>query len=768
MKSLLLFTIGLILFILALGSCTTSKNIPEGKYLLNDIEIKSDNKIDGAADLETFVRQHPNGSIPLLGKIRLKIYNIAGEDTTKWLNRFIRKIGSEPVIYSPSQAIRSASQIELEVQNLGYLNAEVDTIQVFKKNKAKVTYNITTGIPYRIRNYKNVIGDTTIYRISKMTAKQSLISPGIMFDKAVLEKERENINLLMRNIGYYNFSKDYVYFKADTTLNSHQVDLYLNVYPTPDSLPHQRYRINNVTVVSGFRLKDSIPAGEYFRYPDSAYVNNMLVIRNKRSKFLKNSTIRRNTDIRKGMYYSDYLLSRTYEKFNSMGAIKQTNINIVPSVNDSLHLLDATIILTQANAHWFSAALEGTNSAGDIGVAPSVSYRHQNLFNGGEVFGIKLKGAYEFITGDKSDDLLNQNYYEFGIETSITFPKFLFPWLKQRWTEQTGASTKLSLGFTNQKRPEYTRQFFNGTIGYSWDTKMTKIHHNLDLMDVNYIRMPWMSQKFKDTYMVDESKNQLLRASYENQLVARTSYSFTYVMKPQFSRKANVSTIRGSVEVSGALPRLITSLNGAKKNQDGSKELFGVIYAEYVKGTSDFSRTIRMSQSHNIAFHIGLGAAYPYGNSKVLPFERRFFAGGANSIRGWKTRSLGPGSYKRRNDVSNDFVNQTGDLKLEASIETRHKLGSLFEVAGFMDAGNIWTIKKYKGQPDGQFELDRFYKEIAVAYGLGFRFDLGFLLLRLDLGMKAYDPEKVQSDRFVLIKPRASRMAWHFGIGYPF
>lgn len=764
MKIIHFFLIG---FILLLVACSTTKNIPEGKFLLDQVNIKADNPIEGSSELETFIRQQPNGSLPLLGKIGLNIYNLAGKDTTKLFNRLIRKLGSEPVIYSPSLAATSASQLELEVKNLGYLNANVDTTLVFKKKKVKINYNIQTDLPYRVRNYTNEIKDTTILRISKMIEKRFLIHPGILFDKAILENERENLNLLFRNVGYYNFSKDYVYFKADTTLNSHQVDLYLNVYPTTDSLPHKRYKINDVTVVSGFRLRDTIPDRGYFRNPDSTRIKDFLVIRNKKNKFLRNSIVNRNNYLRKGMYYSDYLLSRTYENFNGLGAIQQTNINLFPS-KDSLNLLDATIILTPANAHWFSAALEGTNAAGDFGVAPSVSYRHQNFFNGAEVFAVKLRGAYEFITGGEKEDLLSQNYFEYGVETSMTFPRFLFPGLRTKWTEQTGSFTKFSLGLTVQKRREYTRQFFNGTLGYGWDSKDRAIHHNFDLMDVNYIRMPFVSEKFRDQYLTDESKNQLLRASYENQLVARTSYSFTYVMKPRFSKNTNVSTIRGLIEVAGALPRVITTLSGAKANDAGSKSLFGVVYAEYVKGTGDFSRTIRLSSTHNIAFHTAFGAAYPYGNRDVLPFERRFFAGGSNSIRGWQTRSLGPGSYKSVKGGSNDFVNQTGDLKLEASIETRHKLTEMFEVAGFLDAGNIWTIKNYEGQPNGQFELNRFYKEIAVAYGLGLRFDLGFLLLRLDLGARAYDPGLDQSKRFVLLKPRTSRMALHFGIGYPF
>ena len=759
------YQIILVVTILVFGACSTTKNIPEGKYLLNDFEIKTDNKIKGSSDLESYVRQHPNGSLPILGKMGLKIYNMAGTDTTKWLTRTIRKIGSEPVIYDPKSAMASSLQLKQAMINMGYLNAEVDTVQKFKPKKMSLKYSIKTGIPYRIRNYTNTIEDTTIYRITNRLASASLLHSGDLFDMDMLEEERNNISSLMRNIGYYNFSKDFVYFKADTTLNSYQTDLYLSVYPYKDTLPHPRYRINNVTIVSGFNLQDA-PSGRYFRHADTTNVGGIQIIKGRRD-FLRNSTLRRNTYLRKGMYYSDMLLSRTYENFNSMGAVQQTNIVITPSPEDSLHLLDAKIFITPANAHWFRASLDGTNSAGDIGIAPSVSYQHQNLFNGGEVWNITLKGAYEFITGQKSTDMLNKNYYEYGIETGITFPLFLFPWLKKSWRERAGASTKVSVGLNNQHRSEYTRQFFNGTIGYGWSTMRYRLRHNLDLLDVNYVRMPWMSDQFKNEYMNDSTSNQLLKESYKNQLIARTSYSITFTRKQRFTKLANTTTVRAGVEVAGAFPRLITSLNGAQVQSDGSKHLFGVAYAEYVKSNVDFAQTIPLSRNHVVAYHVGLGFAYPYGNSRVLPFERRFFAGGSNSVRGWSTRSLGPGSYKRVNS-SVDFINQTGDIKLEASIESRHKMGSMFELAGFVDAGNIWTVKDYEAQPLGYFQFGKFYREIAVAYGLGLRFDLGFLLLRFDTGVRAYDPSEDQSDRFVLIKPRLSRMAFHFGIGYPF
>jgi outer membrane protein assembly factor BamA len=740
--------------------------------LLDDFNVKHDTK-NATSDLEDFVRQQPNSSFLFFGKVGLGIYNMAGQDTSKWTTRMIRKIGQAPVIFSSTQTAISMNQLKKQLNNQGYLDAQVDTVLKIKGKKIAVTYDLKGGIPYLVRDYRYTLSDTAMARIMSRIPIKPLLSKGDMFDLEMLEQERLRVNNIMRNVGYFDFSKEYLYFKADTTLNSHEVDLYMDVYPRKDSLSYIRYKINDITVISGLNTLNSSTDGRqvgnrwFFRHADTTEIEGIKIIRG-RNNFLRNSTITRNNFLRKNSYFSDYALNRTYEGYNNMGAIRQTNIDIHPSPEDSTKL-NATITLLPANAHWFSTAIDGTNSAGDLGVAPSISYQHQNLFNGGERLNIKLKGAYEFITGGKNTDLMSQSFYEYGVESGLSFPMFLLPWLKKSWREQPSATTRFSIGLNNQHRPEYTRQFFNGTITYGWSSKRNTLRHGLDVIDINYIRMPWVSHKFDSLYLKN-SKNQLLRESYRDQLVARTAYSFTLINNRRFTALYPTYTLRGSFEVAGVIPRLATSIKGAKPDEYGQKRILGVAYAEYIKGSLDYARTFYFSKRHSLAYHIGLGLAHPYGNSDILPFERRFFAGGANSIRGWSTRSLGPGSYQRsiQNGMKADFVNQTGDMKLEFSVENRMKVSKLFEFAQFVDAGNIWTLKNYDSQPAGQFTFNSFYKEIAVAYGLGLRLDLGFLLIRFDLGTKAYDPGRNQSDRFVLFKKPLKNMAFHFGIGYPF
>jgi len=744
-----------------LWSCNTTKNIPEGEYLLNSIDVKADTKKIDEAYYENFARQRPNN------KIRLGIYNMAGQDTSKWLNRFIQKLGQAPVIYSPQLTGASITQIRRELNNQGYLRAEVDTTLKAGDKKMNVTYNIQNNGIYTIRNYEYTINNPTISRSLVPARKYTSIQPGVVLNQENLEGSREHLTSYLRNIGYYNFSKEYLYFRVDSTLNSHQADVFLSLYQPRDSVTFKKFRIRNVTVLSGY---DAAARGNrrIFANPDTTMYNGIKIIRGT-NKFLRNSTIYRNNFIYPGAYYSDRAFTRTTGAFNGIGAVRQTNIvynPIITNPNDTIQYVDAQITLSQANTHYFQAELQGTNSAGDLGVAPNLTYQHQNLFNGAEIFNVRLRGAYEFIS-NSSNDVSNSNYWEYGIDLSLSFPQFLFPWLKRSWREQPSASTQITLGLNNQHRKEYTRQFFNAGLIYRWTSYHNQLSHALSLWDINYVRMPSISDEFREYLNNPDPAFATIRESYKDVLISSTKYGITYTNSYNRFRRVprNQITIRANLDVSGLLPRLATSFYEAKKDSTGKKQIFGTAYAEYVKADLSFAQTHRINTKSSFAYRIGLGVATPFGNSDVLPFESRYFSGGANSVRGWSTRALGPGSIS---DKENNFVNRVGDIKLDLNIEYRRKLTDLFELAGFVDAGNIWTIRDYEAQPNGKFKFSEFYKEIALAYGTGLRIDLDFLLLRLDFGFRAYDPGRESGKKWVLPNFKGNRFAWHFGIGYPF
>ena len=749
-------------------SCSTTKKIPDDKYLLNDVSIKSSTKNIDPTYFEDYLRQEPNSTFPGLGKVRLGIYNSAGSDTTKWLNRQIHKLGQPPVIYSPQLTHISAIQIQRELSNQGYLDARVDTVLRFKEKKVSVKYDILSGEPYKIRNYEYTIDNPNINTSLRPARKFTRVQPGTIFDKAILDASREHLTTYLRNIGYYNFSKEYLYYRADTTLNSSQVDLYLSLYESKDSSSFKKFKIRDVTILSGF---DPMSRGneKYFMNPDTTMYKDIKMIHGS-NNFLRNSTLYRNNYLRPDKYYADMNYTRTTGAFNGIGVVKQTEIQFTPIFNpkDSIGYIDALITLVPGNTHFFQTEIQGTNSAGDFGIAPSVSYQHLNLFNGAEILKIRLKGAYEFISNSNKKGVNQQNYYEIGGDASLSFPLFLFPWLKKSWREQPSASTQVSAGLTTQHREEYTRQFFNATLTYRWASNSNRMNHTINLWDINYIRMPWVSDEFRTQYL-ENTNNPILRESYKDQLISRMGYGITITNGNKWGMPSkNQNVIRANIESSGLLPKLATAFGNAKKNSDGQKEILGIAYAEYIKGDISFAQTRSLSKKNSFAYRISLGIASPFGNSSVLPFETRYFAGGANSLRGWGTRELGPGAYQA-NDSINDFANQVGDIKLDLGIEYRRQMSEYIQLAGFVDAGNIWTIRDYaKSQPGGQFKFSNFYKEIALDYGLGIRFDLGFLLLRLDYGIRAYDPGEPEGDRWVIFKPELRRTALHFAIGYPF
>ena len=748
-------------------ACDAAKRVPDGSYLLNKVKIDTDTKSVKASELEPYLRQEPNASIPLIGKYSLHLYNIAANDST-WLNRQFRKFGERPVLYSERLTSISAEQIKLELNNRGYLNAIVDTLLKFKDNKVNVTYDVDGKEPYRILSYKDTIQDTTIVQILREEKKLNFIKEEDVFDLKVLEEGRIEMARQLRNKGYYDFSKDNFQFLADTTVGTNQVDLTVNLLNPTDSTLHQQYYLGNSTILNGIdigKLEDSSKHHEF----DTVQFRNLTIIQDK-NEFLRPRAIYYNTFLRKNRMYADRLVDRTYTSLNGLGAVSQTNINLYPTVRNDSNFLDSRISIAPGNLHWMQFGVDGTNSAGDLGVAANITYEHRNIFKGAERLRIRLNGAYEFISsGGLADsiNLIDQSYYEYGAETFLSIPQLILPWLLKRLKEQPSASTEFSVGVNFQKRPEYLRQFFNLSSKLQWSRMDWRLTNTVEPLDINYVRMPWKSSFFINQYLGDDS-NPILGESYKDQLIARTAYSVSYTNSGTRKVVKYPFHIRAGVDVAGLIPRLATALGGSKTNAEGYEEIIGISYAEYVKTDFDFSHTYPFDDKNSLAIQFGLGVAVPYGNSIVLPFEKRYFAGGANSVRGWSTRTLGPGAYQRNDTSRSDFVNQIGDIKLDLSAEYRHKLTDLFEIATFVDAGNIWTIKDYEGQPGGVFKFDEFYNQIAVSYGLGLRVNLSFLLLRLDAGMKAYDPADLER-KFVLFKPNfTDKFALHFAIGYRF
>lgn len=770
MKKGILYTI-LLYLALSLASCSATKFVPDGSYLLDEVKIHTDNKEIKPSDMRLYVRQNPNSKWFSTIKTQLYVYNWSGRDSTKWFNRFLRKIGDAPVIYNESDAIRSQEEIAKAVQNLGYMGASVKRTTKTKKKKLKLFYEITSGKPYIVRTLKYDISDKKIAEYLRNDSTQSMLREGMLFDVNVLDAERQRITDYLLCNGYYKFNKDYITYTADTARNTHQVDLTLHLLPyktyvgdTPKE--HFQYKINKINFITDYDVLQS-SALSSIEINDSLHYNGFPIYY-KDKLYLRPKVLVDNLRFASGDLYDERNVQKTYTYFGRLSALKYTNIRFFETQNGDSTQLNCYVMLTKSKHKSISFELEGTNSAGDLGAAASVSFQHRNLFRGSETFMVKFRGAYEAISG-LQPGYKNHNYTEYGVETSINFPNFLFPFLTSDFKRRIKATTEFGLQYNYQLRPEFSRTIASASWSYKWIQKQ-KIQHRIDLLDISYLYLPWISSQFQEDYINKDKDNYILKYNYENRLIVRMGYNYSYNSAGGTLVNNTITTnsysIRAGFESAGNILYGISKMINMRKNKDGEYAILGIPYAQYLKGDFDFAKNIIIDHRNSLAFHAGIGIAVPYGNAKVVPFEKRYFSGGANSVRGWSVRNLGPGSFAG----DGNFMNQSGDIKLDASIEYRTRLFWKFRGAAFIDAGNIWTIREYENQPGGVFEFDKFYKQIAVAYGLGLRLDLDFFVLRFDRGMKAINPKyKKAKERYPIIHPRFSRdFAFHFAVGYPF
>ena len=449
-----------------------------------------------------------------------------------------------------------------------------------------------------------------------------------------------------------------------------------------------------------------------------------------------------------------------------MNALKHTTLRIKEN-NDDPSLLDCYIMFERRKQRSLSFEIEGTNTAGDLGAAASLTFSNRNLFKGSEVLSLRLFGAYEAISG--LSGYIKDSYFEYGAELGLRIPGGIASRIIPAEKRLLKSATQFSLQFNSQERPEFERQILSASWSYLWSKKHST-QHKLDILDVSYIYVPWISDTFKKEYLDSISnRNSILKYNYENLLITKLGYSFSYNSATgKNGVQPVVFSIRTNVESSGNALTAVNSLFSTPKNSEGQYTFMDIAYAQYVKGDLDLTTHVNIDSRNSLVMHLGVGVAYPYGNSTILPFEKRYFSGGANSMRGWTVRGLGPGSFKNKNrDI--DFINQSGDMKLDLTLEYRSHLFWKIHSALFVDAGNIWTIRNYKEQPGGQFNVRTFYQDIAFSYGLGLRFELDFFVFRLDCGMKAVNPAYSGKDKYPLLNPDFGRdFALHFAVGYPF
>ena len=755
-------------------ACSSTKHVPDGEYLLDDakITITDNEKSVKPKDLYNYLRQTPNHKVLGGLKLQLAIYNMSGRDSSNWFNRWVRRIGSSPVIYDQALTDASINQLRIALVNKGYMHNVVtaDTSRRDSKKKVRVNYNVTLNEQHYIDSISYNIPNDTLRQLILADSTQFLIKSGTAFDRNTLEQERQQITERLQNQGYFAFNKEYITFTADTAENSKAVNLTMNLMPPYKNSKYEYYtshrpfyfrKVVFVTNYDPLVMHD----GNHYTATDTVEYKNYSILYDER--YLRPSVIDECCFIEPGEQYSNAAVDKTYQAFSRLGIVKFVNIEVNPVGEvDGKIWLDAYVLITKGKSQTVSLSLEGTNSEGDLGFGIGTGYQHRNLAKGSEVLNTKFRMSYESLSGDLSG-LINDNYSEYAAEVGVTFPKFKCPFLKKDFKQKILASTEFSTQFNYQERPEYTRIIAGAGWKYLWSEKQSRTRHTFNLIDVSYVYLPESRLNF-----LDDITNPLLRYSYENHFIMRMGYSFYHTNKlpasPLASRfQSNVYTLRAAAESAGSLLYGISKMIGQTRNDDDAYKIFGIRYSQYFKADADYSITHSFNPRNSLAFHVGAGVAVPYGNSTALPFEKRFYAGGANSVRGWGVRTLGPGSFDGSNSMNN-FIYQCGDIRLDMNLEYRAKLFWVIELGAFIDAGNIWTICDYEDQPGGVFKINEFYKQIAVAYGMGLRLDFTYFLLRFDLGMKAYNPAQNQ-ERWPLTSPNWKRdAAFHFSVGYPF
>ncbi len=772
----------LVLLAIAAG-CSSTRHLPEGTLLLDHVNIQVEGDSVKESELVNYLRQTPNHRALGFMKLQLAMYNMSGKDTTKWYNRWVRRMGQPPVAWDPELTDASVKQLSQALVNRGYMEAVVvaDSVVDTIARKVDITYRISTGSPHRVATKTYEIPDTAIARIVMRDTFLLPVKPGSQFDRNLLDEERTIITERLRNKGYFAFNKEYITFVADTAEGSKEVNLTMHINAPRrrqgashilDSIAvdnrHATYRIRRVIIVTDYQ-GGVVPGDARAGCRDSVELNGLTILYGH-DRYIRPWVIDEKCHIYPGELYTSSAVDRTYEAMSKLGILKSINIDFVPAGGSgAFRFLDAYILLTRNRKQSLTLDVEGTNSEGDLGFGVGVTWQHRNVAHRSRLLTTRLRVNYESLSGN-FNGLINDRYSEYAGEVGLTFPRFEFPFASQRMRKRLNVATEFALSFNYQERPEYTRIIAGGAWKYKWGNRENTRRHIFSLLDINYVYLPERTNDFLDQIAPD---NPLLRYSYEDHFIVSMSYNFYLTNKRIASTIARnqtlqpmVYTVRADVETAGNLLYALSSAFG-HRDDEGMYTLFGIRYSQYVKGEIDYGVTFNLSRRHALAFHAGGGIGVPYGNSTVLPFEKRFYAGGANGVRGWSVRSLGPGSYDGRNSVT-DFINQCGDIRLDLSAEYRAKLFWVLEGALFIDAGNIWTIRNYENQPGGVWKWNEFYKQIAAAYGIGLRLDFSYFLLRFDLGMKAHNPARNQ-EPWPLIHPRWHRDAtFHFAVGYPF
>lgn len=759
---------------LTIISCRPTRFVPENEYLLNRVKVKCDNKNIDLEQAESYIKQKPNKRILLLLRFHLTVYNIAhlGKER-KWKTKMGSIVGEEPVILDPVKTNKSCSQIKSYLRNKGYFYSLVkDSINI-KGKKAKLTYSIKTGNPFVINNVSYQIDDEKLKSFVITDTSSTLLKEGVYFDSDIIQNERVRITQRLKSNGYYFFNKEYITFDADTSIGNNNVNLNVVIRNPEKQLDnghiikenHKQYMIDSVYFFTDFDPKQALQEQEkYFITLDTIEKDGYYFV-SQNGVSIKPRVLIRACYLSNGAMYDIRDVDRTYRNLTSLKTFRLTNIQFAKSTRQNY--LNSFIELTPLSIQSYKLEAEGTNSSGNLGIAGNVLYQNRNLFRGAQLFDIKIRGAIERQSSvirendQQIQEYLPFNTIEIGGESKLYFSTFLMPFPSEEFIKRRNPKTNISIAYNYQQRPDYTRTISNISFGYVWQGNKN-LKHFFNPIEINYVNLPYISWRFRNSI-----NGTFLENSYTNHMVTTTSYGFLF-NDANFGKHHDNVYIRGQIESAGNILSAYNDINKSPK-VDGSYQLLNTKYAQFIKAEADFRYFHKVTKGTKMAYRIFAGIGVPYGNMNVLPFEKRYFCGGASSIRAWAVRSLGPGSYKDTLAIPN----QTADIKMEANVEYRFKLFWVIEGALFVDAGNIWDLRKTEGRDGAAFTGKNYYNDIAIGYGMGLRLDFSFFVFRIDMGIKGRDPSRPVGERWVQwhknsLPSNYSFNAFNLGIGYPF
>ena len=754
--------LGVLLFLLS--GCNPTKYVKPDELFLKKTKVKIDNRKIDKDNIESIIKQKPNRKMLGLFRFHLGVYNLFKKESE---SKIKLNIGEMPVIYDSLLTERTAKQLKLYINNRGYFDNKITTKTKIHKNKIKVEYNIVSGEPYKIKSLDYIIADTVMEKeaFSILLKTALTLHPGNIFDIDVLDDERERIKKNLRNLGYYYFNKEYIKYKVDSTVGNKEIaiQLYINNQKIKDEKSnetieklHSKYVINDINVYLSQSFKDK-NLNEF----DTLSFKAITVHHDEKLKY-RPRMLNHAVNLNKGGLYLLRDQQSTYKNLTELRIFKNVNISFEDIGNNKLN---TNVFLTPAYKKSFSIEAIGTNSGGNLGVEGNLIYQNKNLFRGGEHLTVKLNGGLEIqqlINGEKDEDkdfLGVFNTIEFGPEVNLELPRFLLPIRLDKFSRRANPKTNINLLLNLQKRPEYLRNLTQATFGYFWNESSTKKHF-LNPINISVIDLT-PTASFQDE--LDKETNPFILNSYQDHFINSTTYSFIYNSQ-SLNKVKDFTYLKFGTEFAGNVLSLYNKLTNKTfdNTETESYDVFGIRYAQFIKGDIDL-RLYGQTKTTSFVKRISIGMGRPFGNLDVLPFEKSYYGGGANSIRAWQARSLGPGTLP--DSLAQNSLNQIGELKIEANLEYRFDITKLFEGAAFVDAGNIWILSEDESRPNAEIKADKFWKDIAMGVGVGLRIDFNFFLIRFDLAAKLKDPSSATPEKFDLIWKKPTL---NLGIGYPF